>query len=246
VQSAQGQVRGVVIRWIPGTRQFNDLSPGARAALARSVAPYKAAAIYSGNYDLHMGNFVYDRVGRVWHIDYGLACLKTRRSPEELDWIRQFMDLPPAAHKTHTADLDFALLMRDAYRNGRLVKEEVVELDRLLRGQDMREVAARIRRVNEGQIDAWLEGVVKRDTEADLAAEIADIKQGLEARRRNLEWLLEPWPGAMPGQPPGQPPTMLDILGQAWTSVGRAWQSLVAGRSIVLPPRAVPAGGQAW
>jgi hypothetical protein len=243
LQGASGPVRGVVVRWIPGCRQLHDVSAGARAAMAQQVAPYKAAAVFTGNYDVHMGNFVYDQTGRVWHIDYGMACLKNSFEDDGLKYIAQHILGKPGYRFDGVKERDFARMMRDLYREGALAKENVVELDRLLRGSDMQGVAAKIRRIGDADIDRWLANVIKRDT-PDQARNVSEaIKFSLMERRKDMGELLSPWPGATPGTAPGRSP-------QAWLGGIRSaarglWSAL---RGPVGWPALQPAAivGRAW
>lgn len=248
VQGATGPVRGVVIRWIPGVRQLQDISPGARSALADQVAQFKAAAVFTGNYDVHMGNFVYDQVGRVWHIDHGMACLKNSWNYDQLDWLRgSLLRLSEDQFRfTGNADLDFARLLRDLYRNGGQARAEVVHLDRLVRGQDMQPVFSKIRRVDGEQIERWVGDLVKRDTPEEAAREIETIKASLLERKRTIDELLDPWPGAVPGQPQGTPRTRPGTVGAAWSLLNQAWQSVLGGRFVFLRPQPMLAGWPAW
>jgi hypothetical protein len=232
LQSARGPVRGVLIRWVPGVRKLQHVTAGARAALANQVAPYRAASIVGGNYDIHMGNFVYDQVGRVWHLDHGLAHLKT--PPHAMKEVREWMRMP--GYRLSGDDpIDFAKICRDEYTTYRIeppgstgtpqagggqphtgrvgieaqaqfYKVEVARMDQLLRGEDMRSTAEKLKTLTDLEIEEMLKDVLTRGSSAEVQAEIDAIKAAIKARAGKLDILLDKWPGARPTQTTGRGP----------------------------------------
>jgi hypothetical protein len=162
---ATGAVRkGVVIRWVDGLTELNDLSAGQRAALSKQIAKFRPVQVLLGQYDVHMRNWMVDEAGHVWSIDYGMSVLK---NPDQMD------------------ALDFMQVTRDMYRE----RKAVARMDELLRYEDMADIANKADVLG----GAKLKQLVLQDLPEIEATEGPKILESLKARQRGLRDALDKW-----------------------------------------------------
>ncbi|MBI5834248.1 MAG: hypothetical protein HZB16_18285 [Armatimonadetes bacterium] len=201
-------VDGVFIRWVPGTHIVHKLEPGARAVLAEQIAAFRALSAYTGNYDVHLGNYLVDGSGRVWGIDFGNAALG-KVPVEDANILRQIMHVPNYPLSGDQV-VDEARLLRDAYtyrkvtpgtfnpkavtiEQGDFYKEEVAYLDRLLPAAKMTKVADGVRDLSAGEIETLLQGTLRRGSEAANSEAAKEIAEHLAARGKSIDKIIDTW-----------------------------------------------------
>ena len=191
----EGQA-GIVVRWIPKTRELGQLSAGARAALKRQAAGFRPLQVLLGNFDVHLGNFKVDELGRVWAIDAGEAYITTPTMTVN-DVMSLLRNLRGRGVRNKSALQDWTRIARDMYDDmgsaGVDNKVAVHHLERLFTGKDMARSARALQEMTDQRL-AELVREVMGHTRANRGR-AKEVFATLSERRRDLATLLgERWP----------------------------------------------------
>jgi hypothetical protein len=179
---------------------LQKLTPGAILSLKDQIANFKPLQVLTGNFDIHFGNFMVDKAGRVWSIDAGIAELGTIESSIDRAvaaaefWSQRGMNFTPQGDHV----LDYARFWRDMYRNHPTpkVREVIRSLDELMTGQEMSRAAGDAKRLSAEEFNKMVDEVMPQDHDF-----IDNVKETFKKRQDHLGDLLnERWPGAS-GEP---------------------------------------------
>ncbi len=194
-------VPGVLVRNIADSKQLLDFTPGARMAMKEQIAKFRALQVFMGNFDIHMGNYMVDRGGRVWAIDAGNAMITNPQYRIDMSLGNQRLidAVAPMPHIQPSGDqtLDWSRVWRDWYEyaggNAMQVQraKDVGDLERLFIGKEMRDVATDIRKMTDADLKKLVDEVMPGHSRAK------DVFDTLKARRDSLHNLLnEKWQGS--------------------------------------------------
>lgn len=178
---------GVISRFIPHSQELNQLTRGARAAVAAQVAEFRPLQTMMGNYDVHMGNYRIDRAGRVWAIDAGIS-IYTPTGPAG-----PIAGRIPGWQSTGDDALDWALFSRDFYANAHSmdsVRLDVGRLDAVLPGSRMAPIGRRIQGLGDPQLRRILEQALP-----PTHPEFDGILEVLRSRRDGMPRIIGRWTG---------------------------------------------------
>ena len=197
---------GVLIRWIPSSRNLSEFSEGAHLALKKQLAGFRPLQVMTGNYDIHLGNFKVDKAGRVWAIDGGLSCLMTPTDPHALAWLRSRAPALGRARNGVPDNMSWSRWLRDFYdemgknTDDKLCRETytpVRRLNELLLGPQMRRSAQDLQAVSDEELFKLVREIMQHTSKETGRG--GEILRTLIERRNNLGSLLnERWAGALP------------------------------------------------
>ncbi|MCC7494026.1 MAG: hypothetical protein IT204_16835 [Fimbriimonadaceae bacterium] len=205
---------GVIIRYIPQSRELQGLTPGMVAVLKQQMARFRVLQVLTGNYDIHLGNWRIDAAGRVWSIDAGMATLEsTIPGGYGIDDVARCFGVDLNATgmvRSGNQALDLTRVWRDAYRNhaDRHTAQVIQTLDRLIVGRDLTETARQAKRITPAEFNKLFDELAPGHTAGP------NVKDTWQQRWEHLEALLnERWPGTTPLRTGA---AWLDLLPAVW------------------------------
>ncbi|MDQ3814280.1 MAG: hypothetical protein M3347_10060, partial [Armatimonadota bacterium] len=198
---------GVMMRYVPDTIPMVNLSFGQRAVLRAQIAKHRILAQLLGNFDAHAGNYLIDRAGRVWSIDFGMA--EINEAKIALNQAGQFPGefrpgigpdgkLTPDFFKNQKAWREYRYMdvkeLNMQPRPGVVYRRDVNmrKMDEMITRGDMAGAEDAVRRLT----DADLEVIVKKvphlnAPDGGLTQEGQEIFHTLKARRDNISQILD-------------------------------------------------------
>jgi len=209
---ATGEVEeGVLIRFIPHAMNLEKLTPGAILSMKDQIAKFRPLQVLTGHWDVHFGNYMVDKAGRVWSIDAGFAELATM-DKTWFDNILNFYEIRGGRKLdldwTGDTVMDYTRMWRDLYRvhNFEKTQQTVRALDNLMTAGEMSGAAREAKRFSAEEFNKMVDEVMPLTGDRERIGEILrdrrNVKETFKARQDNLEKLLdERWAGAGGGTP---------------------------------------------
>ena len=148
------------------------------------MAKFRPLQALTGNYDIHLDNYLVDSAGRIWAIDFGMAHLKTPQMQ-----VSMYAAIQKVPVNTNAGEVvGWARFFRDWYRFRRDrpdIADAVRHLDDLIHYGDMRDVVADVRKLRDEDIEKIVREAMPNHADAQ------DVVQALNGRKNQFKDVID-------------------------------------------------------